>query len=186
MNLSTPLFEGQLIRLTAVRNEDLPTLVRWYQESGFARHFDSSPAYPRGEERLRSFVTESRNNDAYNFAIRLLYSDELVGLVDLDGIQWNNRSAWLAIAIGEANQRGRGYGREAMQLILHFAFRELNLHRVQLTVFSYNVRAIRLYESLGFVHEGTYREAIHREGEKYDTLLYGMLVHEWAAGLSGS
>jgi RimJ/RimL family protein N-acetyltransferase len=53
---------------------------------------------------------------------------------------------------------GKGYGYEAMQLVLRFAFDELNLHRVQLTVFSYNERVIVLYEKLGFQHKGKYRE----------------------------
>ena len=181
--LNTPLFQGELIRLTAMRPEDMQMIIRWYEDSEFSRLFESRPAYPRGEKRLQAYFAdpESQRDSTYVFAIRALYSDELVGVIDLDSILWTHRVAWLGIGIGDAANRGRGYGREAMRLVLHFAFRELNLHRVQLTVFSYNTGAIRLYESLGFVHEGTQRESLQREGRRYDTLMYGILAHEWEA-----
>jgi RimJ/RimL family protein N-acetyltransferase len=66
-----------------------------------------------------------------------------------------------------------------MTLALDFAFKELNLHRIQLTVYSYNTRAIRMYEKLGFQLEGNYREYLLRDGQHYDMLLYGLLSHEW-------
>ncbi|MCZ7546462.1 MAG: GNAT family N-acetyltransferase [Anaerolineae bacterium] len=78
-------------------------------------------------------------------------------------------------------QLGQGYGRAAIALALAFAFDELNLHRVQLTVFSYNTRAIALYEGLGFRREGVYREFLHRDGARHDMLLYGLLAREWRA-----
>ena len=85
----------------------------------------------------------------------------------------------VSIAIGEAKQWGKGYGYEAMQLVLRFAFDELNLHRVQLTVFCYNKRAIALYEKLGFQREGIHREHLQRDGRRYDMYLYGLLRSEW-------
>ncbi|MEL7657044.1 MAG: GNAT family protein, partial [Bacillota bacterium] len=70
---------------------------------------------------------------------------------------------------------------EALRLLLRYAFDELNLYRVQLTVFSYNPGAIRLYEKLGFVREGVFREAVHRDGARHDMILYGLLRREWEA-----
>jgi RimJ/RimL family protein N-acetyltransferase len=103
----------------------------------------------------------------------------MIGAIDLDSIHWNNGSAWLGIAIGDPVNRGLGYGSEAMHMVLRFAFDELNLHRVQLTVFAYNLHAIRLYERLGFVQEGVWREALHRDGQRWDVLHYALLRHEW-------
>ena len=57
----------------------------------------------------------------------------------------------------------------------------MNLHRVQLTVFAYNERALALYERLGFQREGVYREFIQRDGVRYDMYLYGLLRREWEA-----
>ena len=74
----------------------------------------------------------------------------------------------VSIAIGEAKQWGKGYGYEVMQLVLRFAFDELNLHRVQLA----------LYEKLGFQREGVHREHLQRNGKRYDMYLYGLLRSE--------
>ncbi len=113
------------------------------------------------------------------FGVRLHAGDELIGVVELDGILWNQQSSWLSIGIGEAARRGQGYGAETLRLALDFAFRELNLHRVQLSVFSYNVAAIALYEKLSFTREGAYREFLQRDGQRYDMYLYGLLRREW-------
>ena len=109
-------------------------------------------------------------------------TDDLLGYIELDGILWNQGTSWVSIALGEAEQRGHGFGSEALTLALRFAFDELNLRRVQLTVFSYNTRAIATYERLGFTREGTFREALQRDGQPYDMLLYGLLRREVGSG----
>ena len=87
----------------------------------------------------------------------------------------------MSIGLGDSANWGKGYGNEATRLALGFAFNELNLHRVQLTVFDYNSRAIHLYEKLGFQQEGIYREFLQRDGRRFDMYLYGLLGHEWEA-----
>jgi RimJ/RimL family protein N-acetyltransferase len=177
------LFRGGRIRLTAPRPDDVQTWVRWYEDSSFGRLFDMRPAYPRSVERLHGLLDSMmRSTEGYPFAIRLHENDALIGHVELDDVQWAHRSAWVSIAIGDPANRGLGYGTEALRLLLDFGFRELNLHRVQLTVFSYNAPAIRLYERLGFVREGAHREALLRDGERYDMYLYGLLAREWQQG----
>jgi len=76
--------------------------------------------------------------------------------------------------------KGKGLGKETMRLLLDFGFNELNFHRIQLNVISYNSTAISLYESVGFKKEGTYREFIYRDGKRYDLYLYGILKEEYA------
>jgi len=122
-----------------------------------------------------------KSTTGYLFAIRTLEGDDLLGFVEVNGILWNQGTAWLGIGVGDQENRGKGIGAEAMSLALRFAFHELNLHRVQLTVFAYNNRAIALYEKLGFQREGVYREFLHRDGLRYDMYLYGLLRREWEA-----
>ncbi len=100
-------------------------------------------------------------------------------MLELDSILWNQGCGWIAIGFGNREHWGKGYGGEALRLLLDYAFGELNLHRVQLTVFAYNERAIALYEKLGFVREGVYREFLLRDGVRYDMYLYGLLRREW-------
>lgn len=173
------LFQGEYIRLTAMRPEDASVVTRWYEDSEFGRLYDASTAYPRSETSVVRLVEDRRGD--YFFAIRTLYSDALIGLIDIGGIEQSNRVGWLALAIGDPANRGRGYGSDALRLMLRFAFHEVNLHRVQLTVFAYNTPAIRLYEKFGFTREGVFRDYILRDGQRHDMFLYGLLAHEWAA-----
>jgi RimJ/RimL family protein N-acetyltransferase len=115
------------------------------------------------------------------FAIRALEDDRLLGTLELDEILWAHRVCGVAVAIGERENWGRGFGSEAVALGLGFAFRELNLHRVTATVFAYNDRSIALLEKVGFQREGTYREFLERDGERHDMFLYGILRPEWMA-----
>lgn len=177
---SSTLLRGSRVRLTALTQSDLPTIVQWHQNPEFLRLFDALPAYPRTEAALAQWLDDTRKStEAFLFAVRSLDSNELIGYVELDGILWTHRVSGVSIAIGEAKQWGKGYGYEAMQLLLQFAFDELNLHRIQLTVFSYNERAIVLYEKLGFHREGVHREHLQRDGRRYDMYLYGFLRSEW-------
>ena len=117
--------------------------------------------------------------DSYLFGVRLLGSNALIGYIELDGILWTHGTSGLCVAIGEREYWGQGYGTEAAGLALDFAFQELNLHRVQATVFRYNQRSVAMCERLGFQQEGVYREFIHRDGKRHDMLLYGLLRHEY-------
>jgi RimJ/RimL family protein N-acetyltransferase len=180
--LATNLLQGPRVRLTAVTLDDLPTIARWNQDAGFARLFEANPAAPKAPSTLEPWLEENnRSNTSYLFGVRLLDGDELLGFVELNSILWPHRHTWVSIAIGDAANQGQGYGAEALGLALQFAFQELNLHRVQLTVFSYNQRAIALYEKLGFRREGIFREHLERDGTRFDMYLYGILRPEWLA-----
>jgi RimJ/RimL family protein N-acetyltransferase len=175
------LLTGVRVRLTPLNGYDITTLARWQFDNEYLRLLGAEPAMPRNEQQVSDWMREGqRGRDNFLFGIRTLHDDNLIGFIELGEVLWPHRSSWLAIGIGEVEQRGQGYGYEAMSLLLDFAFRELNLHRVQLTVFSYNSAAIGLYEKLGFTREGTYREFLERDGQRHDMLLYGILRREWA------
>lgn len=178
--LSSKLLHGDHIRLTAVTSSDLSTLVRWWQDPGFLRLYDTDPAYPKTEDQLARRVEEGQTGKQnFLFGIRRIEGDELIGLFELDGVQWPHRTSWLSIGIGDEASRGQGYGYEAMQLGLDFAFYELNLYRVVLSVFSYNEAALALYGRLGFTREGVLREHFERDGRRHDMIIFGLLRDEW-------
>lgn len=180
--ISDNLFLGERVRLTAVVKEDVPTLAGWHNDAGFLRLLNADAAKPQTEADVAKWLEEAQKApNGYLFAIRERPGDALLGFVELDGILWNHGVAWLGVGIGAREHWGQGFGGEALRLALNFAFNELNLHRVQLTVFHYNDRAIALYEKLGFVREGVFREFLSRDGRRYDVLLYGLLRREWEA-----
>ena len=181
--ISSNILRGENVRLSALNKNDLPAVAGWYEDSGFGRLFDAVPAVPKSEAEWATWLEEiQKDKDSFYLAIRPLDANTLLGYVELDGILWTHQSGWLAIGLGDRENWGKGYGREAMELILKFAFHELNLYRVQLTVFEYNERAIALYEKLGFVREGVFREHLKRDGRRFDMILYGLLRREWEAG----
>lgn len=180
--LNSSLLRGSRIILTALERGDAPVVALWEYDSEFLRMLDASPAMPRSEEQIVRWIDgEQKSRDNYLFGIRLLESGDLIGWLELDGIQWTHHNCHLGIGIGRREYWGQGYGTEAMTLALQFAFHELNLHGVHLTVFSYNERAVKMYERLGFHREGGYREYVLRDGKRYDMLLYGLLRREWEA-----
>ncbi|SCW28796.1 Protein N-acetyltransferase, RimJ/RimL family [Paenibacillus tianmuensis] len=101
------------------------------------------------------------------------------GITSLIHIDPKNRNAECIIDIGNKTYWGKGYGTEAIKLLLDYAFLELNLHRVSLRVFSFNDRAIKLYEKLGFRREGISRQSLFREGAWHDIIHMGLLQHEY-------
>jgi RimJ/RimL family protein N-acetyltransferase len=119
-----------------------------------------------GEDRA-SFVIADPASDAARGEIVLMDIDEL------------NRCADLRISLFYEDDFGRGYGTEALRLVLDYAFNTLKLHRVGLDVFDYNARAIHVYEKLGFRREGVLRDALYYDGAFHDSVLMSILEDEW-------
>jgi RimJ/RimL family protein N-acetyltransferase len=105
----------------------------------------------------------------------------LVGSIGLMAIDWRSRKAEIGIMIGDKRYWNKGYGTEAMRLILQHGFETLNLHRLYLRVFSDNSRAVRAYEKAGFVLEARMRETNFDNGRYRDDLMMSMLRPEWDA-----
>jgi RimJ/RimL family protein N-acetyltransferase len=174
------LLRGETVRLTALGEGDLEVLERWHEDDEFLRLFDSNPAVPRPKASLKKWIEEAEGaSDTFLFAIRSLADDVLLGIALIEDIEWSNQQGWLSIGLGNRSTWGKGYGKDATRLLVAFAFRELNLYRLSLTVFDYNVRAISLYEGIGFRREGVFREFGNRDGKRYDLVLYGLLRTEW-------
>jgi RimJ/RimL family protein N-acetyltransferase len=174
------LFRGDLVRLVASAKEDASVLARWSEDADYLRALDSDYARPiSAHEFAMRLAPEQSDPNKVEFHLRTLQDDRLIGFVALHSIEWNNGAAMLAIGIGESAYRGKGYGSDALRLILRYAFHELNLHRVGLDVISNNTRAIRAYERAGFQREGTMRDAVLRDGSRHDRILMGILRHEW-------
>ncbi|PLR99256.1 GNAT family N-acetyltransferase [Bacillus sp. T33-2] len=106
-------------------------------------------------------------------------TNELIGDVELNYIDLLNRTSYIRIQISNSDYLSKGYGTEAMRLLLDYGFGVYNLHRIELEVYSYNARAIRAYEKLGFKQEGIKRESIYYNHKFHDTIIMGMLKSEF-------
>jgi RimJ/RimL family protein N-acetyltransferase len=181
--MNNALLSGDLVRLAAV---DLQTMAgalsRWGHDSVYWRLLAAEPARLYSAKATREWLEKEMDNEHslfYLFSIRTLEDDSLVGQIGLDGVQWSHRESFVWISLGERQNWGKGYGTDAMRILLWYAFTELNLQRVSLTVFEYNPRAIRSYEKAGFKVEGRVRQFLNRDGQRWDMIFMGSLRDEW-------
>jgi len=175
------LFHGQLVRLACQDVEkEAASLARWSRDSELMRLRGNDPARPRTAQYYQDEAArhpESQNRFA--FYVYALEGGRLLGLTSLWVGNWANGEGWVGIVIGERTDWGRGYGTDAMGVLLRYAFAELNLSRVSLATFATNTRAIRSYQKAGFALEGTAREAVRRDGRRSGDALMGILRDEW-------
>jgi RimJ/RimL family protein N-acetyltransferase len=104
-----------------------------------------------------------------------------IGNTNLFNASPENRSSELGIMIGEKEYWSRGFGTDALTTLARFGFDEMNLNRIQLTVYSFNERAQAAYRKAGFVEEGRLRQAMYRQGVYHDILVMGLLRDEFEA-----
>jgi len=183
--MDTNILHSKLVRLTAEEPQELAEAIsRWDQDSEYRRLLDAEPSNLFSVKKLKEWIEKDQEKTPpsfYGFAIRTLEGDHLVGFTGLDGNTFPHSEAFVGIGLGEREFWGKGFGTDAMNVILRFAFQELNLRRVSLDTFEYNPRAIRSYEKAGFVHEGRAREFLWREGRRWDLIFMGILREEWLA-----
>lgn len=179
--MDTKLYEGKLVRLVPMDPEtDAKLMANWGCNSEYARLLDSDPAMLWTPKQVEEWFLKN-DEEMVNFMIHTLADDRTIGMIDLSGFNWSAGHCWVGIGLGEPEFWGKGYGSDAMNVLLRFAFRELNLNRVNLNVFEYNPRAIRSYEKVGFKHEGCCRQFMMREGKRWDIVYMGILRREWEA-----
>lgn len=177
------IYTGDLVRLAAVDPEAFSkTFTRWSRDSEFMRLLNSEAIRLNSTAANKKWIEkdlEDPSSALYFFSARALSGDREIGEIVLDVSSWNARNGFVGISIGEREDWGRGYGTDLMKLLLRFAFTEVNLRRMTLTVFEYNPRAIRSYEKVGFRHEGRFRNFLNREGRRWDMLFMGILREDW-------
>jgi RimJ/RimL family protein N-acetyltransferase len=171
--------EGRLAVLRRHRPENLATVVRWYRDPELA-HLTRYQTRPMSVDEIEQFFrVRLLASDALAYAIHERPSDRFVGITTFSSLDADNGSALFHITIGERDAWGHGLGTETAELMLAHAFERVGLHRVGLSVFSFNTRAVRSYEKVGFRIEGRLRDAIWRDGRYWDELQMGILEGEW-------
>jgi len=177
------VFAGKLVRLSAFDPEEMSkAFTRWNLNSEYQRLLNSMPNRMQSAKSNAKWMekeVEEMSPESYFFSIRTLAEDKLIGELGLDVVNWAGRDAFVGLGIGETAYWSKGYGTDVMNVLLRFAFTEINLRRVTLNVFEYNPRAIRSYEKAGFRHEGHLRDFLNREGRRWNEVYMGILREEW-------
>ncbi len=172
---------GDRIRLRGVERSDLPKFKEWLDDPEVS---DSLSVYlPLSSvDEEQWFESASRlSPDEKPLAIEMRDGPDwrLIGNSSFFNLEWANRCAEFGLFIGDKSVWNKGYGTETVRLLLRHGFETLNLHRIYLRVYSTNPRAIRAYEKVGFVLEGTMREAVYRHGRYADIHVMSVLRSEW-------
>ena len=170
---------GEDVVLRRHAPENLAAFQRWYADPRVVRLTRYQDGPMTAAEIERFFAARALGTDSLAMAIHLRSDNRLIGTCALSQLDADNGSALFHITIGETDAWGHGYGTDATRLIVGHAFDRLGLHRIALTVFAFNERAIRAYRSVGFVVEGRAREAIWRDGRWWDEISMSILADDW-------
>ena len=184
-DIATQLFEGQDIRFGPIDYEKDPEIEsKWTHNAKFMRLYDFEPARPMSAavlkkqyEKLEKQIEESRN--LYHFMIRAKADDRLLGKAMIRRIEWTNGNCDIRLGIGSLEDQRKGYGTQALKMLLRFTFAELNLFRVTANVAEYNDGAVALFKKFGFTEEVRRRQSLERDGRRWDLLVFGLLKDEW-------
>jgi RimJ/RimL family protein N-acetyltransferase len=191
-DIQTQLFESQDIRFGPINHEKDPEVEsKWTHDSEFMRLMEIGPARPlsaamikKQYEKLEKRIEEDKN--LFHFMIRAKTDDRLLGKAWIEWIEWANGNGRICLGIGASEDRRKGYGTQALRMLLRFAFAELNLFRVTAFVPEYNDGAMALLQKLGFVQEVCRRKSLERDGRRWDLYVYGLLRDEWRSQASRS
>lgn len=179
-----PTLLGEKVLLRPVAVTDTPGLVELLNDPQVRRLTGSHLRVPPESERERAeqwYASRAGQDDRLDLAVVERATGGYVGEVVLNELDTDNRSCGFRIALVGPRAFGRGLGTEATRLILTYAFETVGVHRVELEVFAFNPRARHVYERVGFLHEGTKRQALCWQGDWVDTHIMAVLADDWAA-----
>ena len=172
---------GQKCYLSPCSAEDAEKWTEWLNDLDVTLPLGDEAYTPFSLEKCREDVNHAIQNQDHIFTIVDTETDAPIGRCLLFSIDWVNRHAMLGIFIGEKTFWSKGYGQEAVTLLLDYAFTLLNLNSVMLGVMAFNERAIQCYKNSGFKEIGRRRQARIIGGQKYDGILMDILAEDFTS-----
>lgn len=174
------MYFGDKVKLRAYKKEDIPLACEYMNDSETKKLLVNNIPFPMSlEQEEKWFEGLAGLKDTYNFAIEALEEGKYIGGCGINSINWLSRIVTVGIFIGDKNYWGKGYGTDAMKVLLRFIFEQMNMNKVKLNVFGFNQRAKRSYEKCGFKVEGVLKQEIFRDGQYYDDYAMAILFEEW-------
>lgn len=168
---------GEKIYLSPRSIEDAEIFTEWMNDFETTDYTGRSGAIIslEGEKKF----LEERNNEEASFVIVTLDNNKMIGTVSLEKINHIHRTATLGIFIGDKDYRSKGYGTEAIRLILDYGFNYMNLNNIKLEVLEFNERALKCYKKCGFKEYGKRRKSNFTNGKYYDIIEMDILAEEF-------
>jgi len=166
------MLEGKNIILRPLKMTDWEKTLKWRNDFVIKQQAMMHP-FPITEMVEKAWyedILKSTSDKTIYFTITK-NDDTPIGFITLNKINYTHKNCRLGILIGEAGEQGKGYGKEAMELIINYAFKTLNLNKITLEVTEINKQAIKLYLNLGFVEEGRLKQHFFANGEYFDIII---------------
>lgn len=173
--------QGKKVSLSPLEESDARLFQQWLNDLEVAKTLNIAEKIYTIKDELDYLKKAIKEKHAVNLGIIDNQTRKTIGSVGLKEISGVHRRAELGIFIGDKKYWGRHYGREAIILLLDYAFNVLNLHTISLSVYSYNQRAIRAYQAIGFQPTGKLREARFWGGKYYNIIIMDILDREFKA-----
>jgi RimJ/RimL family protein N-acetyltransferase len=176
------MIEGRLVRLRALDLDDVERAYSWVNDREVTQYLMLRYPMSRAQEEkfLKDAATEGSSFPEVRLAIETRDGVH-IGICGLHRARPEDRGAEFGIMIGDKSFWSNGYGTDALQTLLRFAFDQMNLHKVALGVFEFNERAKACYRKCGFVEEGRFREEYFQDGQYWDVIRMSILRREWQA-----
>lgn len=173
---------GEMVTLREMREEDLKMIVEYLNDPEIILNLEDDTPLPSSiEKEKETFGEMVKNKDIHKgFHYAIVTKDgTFIGGCGANHVDQKNKRASVGIFIGHRDYLGKGYGTEAMKLLVDFLFREVNLHKVKLNVFAFNKRAIRSYEKCGFKVEVVSRDGLYRDGQYHDIYVMSLMADDY-------
>ena len=163
---------GEKCYLSPIDPNDAEIYATWLNDQEVTDYLNLATAVIPVEGEKEILQRLSRD---HNYAIVDIKNNELLGNVGLVGVNHIHSTAEIGIFIGNKKYWSKGYGQEALSLFIDFCYRKLNLNNITLRTYSFNTRAIRCYEKVGFKKVGELREALRINLKEYNIILMDIL-----------
>lgn len=175
------IYKNKKILIRPFTKDDISMRYRsWFNDSETTKH-NSHGLFPYTKEQAEIFIKDLAGSTT-RIVWAIIRNDsymEHIGNISLQSINQYNRSAELAIVIGEASARGKGYGLQACQFVLEHGFNKIGLNRIWTGTAATNIAMQKVCVRLGMIQEGIFREGIFLAGKYIDVFTYGILKNEW-------
>ena len=175
------MYEGKKVKLRSFELSDLDSIMKDWNKIHLRREL--GPVVPHSRSEREAWIRQTWENrqkgQAFVFAIEELTSGNFLGHASLNSVTKINRTAKVSIAIYNDKNRGKGYGTDALSVLIEIGFEYLNLHRIGLNVFNTNPRAHKVYEKVGFKKVGELRHTDFVDGKYVNDIAMDILEDEW-------
>ncbi|WP_097025959.1 GNAT family N-acetyltransferase [Clostridium peptidivorans] len=174
------MYYGNKVCLRAYKEEDIKIATGFVNDKELKKFLVTTIPFPMSLWEEEAWIRSQTGNEngEYNFAIEHLETNKYIGGCGIQKVNWISRVATVGIMIGDKDYWGKGYGTDAMKVLMQFIFKNMNINKIRLSTFSFNERAKKSYEKCGFKVEGVLKDEIFKEGKYYNEIIMAAFREE--------